>query len=111
MSDDLSKAGVQLCMAAKNVRKSPFTGDDLRAFGELAFKEDLEDWSKEFEQLMALNFFQKENDGYVLTSDGQDYIEKVIANGFFGKMLLRAEQSQAFASYCERVYGKNLSQF
>src|ERR1051325_8867672 len=103
MSKDLTKAEVQLCMAVKNARKSPFTQDDLRVFGDLAFKDDLQDWSTEFDQLRNLSIFRMEGDGYVLTKAGQTYVEKVIANEFFGKMLLRAEQSKAFAKFCERV--------
>lgn len=111
MSEAISKAEVQLCMAAKNIRQPTFSQDALRGFGELAFKDELQDWSKEFERLLALKVFRADGDKYSLTESGQAYVEKIIANEFFGSMLLRAERSKTFAEFCERVYGKNLTQF
>lgn len=45
MSKQISKAEIQLCLVAKNIRKPSFTSDDLLAFGQMAFKDELEDWS------------------------------------------------------------------
>jgi cyclopropane fatty-acyl-phospholipid synthase-like methyltransferase len=98
-------------MAAKNIRKPSFTNDDLRAFGEMAFKNELEDWADVLESLCQRNIFRADGAGYSLTADGEKYVERVIASEFFGRMLVRAEQSRAFGRFCERVYGRNLTQF
>lgn len=111
MDDGISNAEVQLCMALKNIRKTPFDREDLIAFGELAFKNDLQNWTSEFERFIQQCFIQPQDNGFTLTETGQTYIEKIIANEFFGKMLLRAEQSQTFATFCQRIYGKDLTQF
>lgn len=52
MNLNISKAEFQLCIATKNIGKLSFTIDDLREFGELAFRDKLEDWS----QALALFF-------------------------------------------------------
>lgn len=111
MGSEISRAELQLCMAVKNIQKPLFTEDDLRAFGAMAFKDALEDWSVDFERLCGLDVFRAEGENYRITGHGQAYVERVIASEFFGKMLLRAEQSKAFGCFCERVYGQNLTQF
>jgi 2-polyprenyl-3-methyl-5-hydroxy-6-metoxy-1,4-benzoquinol methylase len=111
MSDEKSRAEVQLCVTAKNLRKPSFTKEDLRGFGEVIFKDELQDWSDELNRLTVQNIFRVEGESYALTEAGGEYIEKVVASEFFGRMLVRAEQSQAFGQFCERAYGRNLAQF
>jgi ubiquinone/menaquinone biosynthesis C-methylase UbiE len=112
MGKEISTAEVQLCVASKNIPQRPFTHDQLRAFGALAFKEKLvEDWSNEFARLYGAGLFGAEGDRFSLTPEGEAYVEKVVTNEFFGKSLLRAEKSPAFGRFCERVYGMNLSQY
>lgn len=111
MNREISKAEVQLCLVAKNIRKPSFTSDDLLAFGQMAFKDELEDWSDALESFRRRNFFHVDGDRYSLTEEGEKYAEQVMTNEFFGKMFVRAEQSRAFGRFCERVYGKNLTQF
>jgi 2-polyprenyl-3-methyl-5-hydroxy-6-metoxy-1,4-benzoquinol methylase len=107
----LLKAEIQLCLAAKNIRKTAFTSDQLRAFGEMAFKDELEDWGDAISSFCQENVFRLEGDQYSLTAQGEEFVERAVASEFFGKMLVRAERSAAFGKFCERVYGKNLTQF
>lgn len=111
MGEDISKAEIQLCVTAKNIRRPSFTANELRAFGAVIFKDALEDWASAFERLCQLNAFRREGEHYSLTEQGEAYVEKVVASEFFGRMLVRAEQSRAFGRFCERVYGRNLTQF
>ncbi len=111
MNEAISTAAVQLCMAVKNIHKPRFSQDELRAFGELMFKDELQDWAPAFERLLDRNIFSAEGEVYLLTEAEKSHVEKVIANEFFGSMLLRAEKSPTFAEFCERVYGRNLTQF
>src|SRR4030095_13078634 len=111
MSQEISKAEVQLCLAAKNIRKPSFTKDDLLGFGQMAFKEELEDWSAAFDSFCRQNLFRADGDHYSLTPEGEKYAEQIVTRELFGKMFVRAERSLAFGRFCERVYGKNLTQF
>lgn len=111
MSLEISKAEVQLCLAAKNIRKPSFTKDDLVGFGQMAFKDELEDWSAAFDSFCQHNFIRAEGDLYSQTPEGEKYAEQIVTNELFGKMFVRAERSQAFGRFCERVYGRNLTQF
>lgn len=111
MSQEISKAEIQLCVAAKNIRKPTFTADDLRAFGQMAFKDDLLDWNEALETFRQRNLLHEEEGRFSLTAHGEKYVERAITNEFFGKMIVRAEQSPAFGKFCERAYGKNLTQF
>lgn len=111
MSEPLPQAEVQLCLSAKNIRKPSFTNDELRGFGEMVFKDRLEDWAESLERLCRQGVFRRAGERYALTESGEAYVERVVTNEFFGRMLVRAEQSQAFGHFCERVYGRNLTQF
>lgn len=111
MREEISKAEIQLCVAAKNIRKSTFTVDDLCAFGQMVFRDDLLDWSEALKTFSHLNLLCQEEGRFSLTLQGEKYIERIITNEFFGKMIVRAEQSVAFGRFCERVYGRNLTQF
>lgn len=111
MSQPISTAEIQLCMAAKNIRKPSFTNDDLRAFGQMAFKDELQDWTDALASFPQRNLFHNEDGRFSLTAHGEKYIERTVTNEFFGKLIVRAEQSQAFGRFCERVYGRNLTQF
>lgn len=111
MIRECSKSEVQLCLAAKNIRKPSFTKDDLHTFGEMAFQNELQDWSAILESFCRLNFLRADGTTYTLTAEGENHIERVISSEFFGKTMVRAEQSRAFGRFCQRVYGKNLTQF
>jgi 2-polyprenyl-3-methyl-5-hydroxy-6-metoxy-1,4-benzoquinol methylase len=111
MSEPIPQAEVQLCLSAKNYRKPAFVYAELRGFGEMVFKDQLEDWADAWQRLCQQGVFGHEGEKYALTESGAAYVERIVTNEFFGRMLVRAEQSQAFGRYCERVYGKNLTQF
>jgi len=111
MSQEISKAEVQLCLSVKNIRKPSFTKDDLLGFGQMAFKDELEDWSAAFDSFCRRNLLHADGDQYSLTPEGEKYAERIVTRELFGKMFVRAERSQAFGRFCERVYGRNLTQF
>ena len=111
MSQEISKPEIQLCLAAKNIRKPSFTKDDLVGFGQMAFKDELEDWSAAFDSFCQRNLFRVVGDHYSLTPEGEKYAEQIVTRELFGKMFVRAERSKAFGRFCERVYGRNLTQF
>ncbi|HKQ75135.1 MAG TPA: class I SAM-dependent methyltransferase [Blastocatellia bacterium] len=111
MSQEISKAEVQLCLSVKNIRKPSFTRDDLLGFGQMAFKDELDDWSAAFDSFCQRNLIHSDGDHFSLTSEGGKYAEQIVTNELFGKMFVRAERSQAFGRFCERVYGRNLTQF
>jgi len=111
MSQDISPAEIQLCLAAKNIRTPSFSNAELRAFGEMVFHNDLQDWKEPLQSFCQRGLLQTEEDRYRLTPEGEKYVERAVTKEFFGKMLIRAEQSQAFGRFCERVYGRNLAQF
>jgi ubiquinone/menaquinone biosynthesis C-methylase UbiE len=111
MSAPVPQAEVQLCLAAKNIRQPSFTLEALRGFGELVFKEQLVEWAEDFERLCQQGVFRRDGERYALTEVGATYVERIVTNEFFGRMLVRAEQSQAFGRFCERAYGRNLTQF
>jgi hypothetical protein len=90
---DISKAEVQLCIATKNMTEPSFTIDDLRKFGELAFRDKLEDWSKALQAFGQQNFIRADEGQYRLTELGKKYVERVVTSEFNGKMLLRKIRS------------------
>jgi len=84
-----SKAEVQLCMATKNMSEPSFTIDDLRKFGELAFRDKLEDWSEALQSFIQQDFIRADEGRYSLTEIGKKYVERVVTWEVNGKMLLR----------------------
>jgi 2-polyprenyl-3-methyl-5-hydroxy-6-metoxy-1,4-benzoquinol methylase len=111
MASAITKAELQLCIAVKNIRKPACTCEDLRAFGEMAFKEELADWSEAVASFCERGFLRAEEGHYCTTAVGEQYVERVSINEFLGRMILRSEQSPTFARFCERVYGQNLTQY
>jgi 2-polyprenyl-3-methyl-5-hydroxy-6-metoxy-1,4-benzoquinol methylase len=111
MSQEISKAEVQLCLSAKNIHKPSFTKDDLMGFGRMAFKDELEDWSAAFDSFCQRDLLKSDGDHFSLTPEGENYAEQIVTRELFGKMFVRAERSRAFGIFCERVYGRNLTQF
>jgi hypothetical protein len=85
---DISKAEVQLCVATLNMSEPSFTIDDLRKFGELTFKDKLEDWSNVLQLFSQQNFIRVDEGRYSLTELGKKYVEQVFTSEFNGKMLL-----------------------
>src|SRR5262249_9014352 len=110
MSQEISKDEIKLCLAAKNIRKPSFTKDDLLGFGQMAFKDELEDWSSAFDSFCRQNHIRADGDHYSLTTEGEKYAEQIVTRELFGKMFVRAERSRAFGRFCERVYGRDLTQ-
>jgi 2-polyprenyl-3-methyl-5-hydroxy-6-metoxy-1,4-benzoquinol methylase len=111
LSQEIAKAEVQLCLSVKNIRKPSFTRDDLLGFGQMAFKDELEDWSAAFDSFCQRNLLHSDGEHFSLTPEGEKYAEQIVTRELFGKMFVRAERSQAFGQFCERVYGRNLTQF
>src|SRR5262245_14316543 len=89
MSQEISKAEVQLCLSVKNIRKPSFTKDDLLGFGQMAFKDELEDWSAAFDSFCRRNLLHPDGDQYSLTPEGEKYAERIVTRELFGKMFVR----------------------
>jgi cyclopropane fatty-acyl-phospholipid synthase-like methyltransferase len=111
MPPAITKAELQLCIAVRNIRKPAYTYEDLRAFGEMAFKDELADWQVAFASFRDRDFVRAEAEHYCTTAAGEQYVERTSINEFFGRMIVRSEQSPTFARFCERVYGRNLTQY
>jgi hypothetical protein len=84
-----SKAEVQLCMALLNMSEPSFTIDDLQKFGELIFKDKLEDWSEALQSFSQQDFIRADEGRYSLTEIGKKYVERVVTYEVNGKILLR----------------------
>jgi hypothetical protein len=93
MYPEISKAEVQLCMATLNMSEPSFTIDDLRKYGELTFKDKLEDWSEALQSFIQQNFIRADEGRYSLTEIGKKYVERVVTIEFKEKMNLRKIQS------------------
>jgi hypothetical protein len=93
MYQDITKAESQLCMAILNMSEPSFTIDDLRKFGELTFRDKLEDWSEALQSFSHRDFIRADEGRYSLTEIGKKYVERVVTFEFNGKMLLRKIQS------------------
>jgi len=120
---EISKAEGQLCMALLNMsepsllieliadlvndkkvegvseirdetdRESSATIDDLRKFGELTFRDKLEDWSEALQSFIQQDFIRADEGRYSLTEIGKKYVERVVTIEFNEKMNLRKIQS------------------
>jgi len=110
---DISKAECQLCMATLNMSEpsdllstkgwpgssftgwpgSSFTIDDLRKYGELTFRDKLEDWSEALQSFIQQDFIRADEGRYSLTEIGKKYVERVVTIEFNEKMNLRKIQS------------------
>src|SRR5262245_32258767 len=67
MSQDISPAEIQLCLAAKNIRKPSFTKDELRTFGEMAFRDGLQDWNESLASFCKRGLLHVDEDHYSLS--------------------------------------------
>ncbi|UCG02702.1 MAG: methyltransferase domain-containing protein [Candidatus Heimdallarchaeota archaeon] len=78
----------------------------------------LHEWQKPFELLQAKDLVQKDNPNaanltYTFTTLGRSQAKQVrqerIGNRF-SDILVRSEESKAYSSFCQQVFGKDLSQ-
>ena len=86
---DISKAECQLCMATLNMSEPSFTIDDLRKFGELTFRDKLENWSEALQSFSQQDFIRADEGRYSLTEIGKEYVEQAVTYEINAKMLLR----------------------
>jgi ubiquinone/menaquinone biosynthesis C-methylase UbiE len=112
---EFSEAEKQLLIAFIGITqtKGKPTHEALEQFGKNSFKEDLVDWTEAFKNLTEKGLLREADKVYSLTDQGEIHAKEVHTNYSiqeFSKWLTRSEQSKAFASFCERVYGKNLCQ-
>ena len=61
----------------QNYRKPAFVYDELRGFGEMVFKDWLEDWAKPWQRLCQQDVVRSEGEKYALTESGAAYGERI----------------------------------
>jgi SAM-dependent methyltransferase len=74
-----------------------------------------EDWTEAYISLNTGGWVEKTGEGYHLTPDGIHLAEQVRSERppifyWYKEYYTRAPRSQAYAEFCERLYGKNLCQ-
>src|SRR5262245_54998036 len=78
MSQEMSRAEVQHSLSVNNIRKPSFTKDDLLGFGQMAFQDELEDWSSAFDSFCRRNLLHADGDQYSLTPEWEKYAERIV---------------------------------
>ena len=71
------------------------------------------DWRGELEGLLKKGFIRCENGIFILTEKGKPYAVRARTQRVgrrFSNTLIRSEQSAAYSSFCERVFGRDLCQ-
>lgn len=79
----------------------------------LGFTATPEEWKETISGLVKTRLLVRENDAFSLTEEAQALVQgyaKEISAQDFDQILLAREQSQTYGVFCERVYGKDLSQ-
>lgn len=77
------------------------------------FGEELVEWTEAFESLTKKGILISVNNTYSLTAQGHIYAQQLVkerGNQEFSKWMTTSENSQAYSTFCERVYGKDLCQ-
>jgi len=87
-----------------------FTFEELRALGEQRFEERLLPWDELFARLHVRGLLVAREHRYTLTESGKAYVTSAMSEGF-GYELLGIAASRTYATFCERVYGRDLTQF
>jgi ubiquinone/menaquinone biosynthesis C-methylase UbiE len=73
----------------------------------------IHEWQKPFMALKAKDLIQKDNSTYTLTPLGRSQAKRVRQERIgsrFSDTLVRSEKSEAYSSFCQQVFGKDLSQ-
>jgi ubiquinone/menaquinone biosynthesis C-methylase UbiE len=115
--NQLSEGQVQLLTALKrtiNRGREP-NRNNLVQFGKEHFYRFLVNWDDAFEQLNDKGLLKEANGSYSLTSTGRIYAnivnkERPVWLYLYNELYIRAEKSQAYTAFCQRVYGKDLCQ-
>jgi cyclopropane fatty-acyl-phospholipid synthase-like methyltransferase len=110
MTEAPPQALVDLCLVVKNIRKPPWSREEFLEAAKV-FPHPESEWDVALEIVVAARALRVEDNRYVLTEKGDEYVDGIIASEVFGKYILRSEQSKAFGLFCERAYGRNLCQF
>jgi len=87
-----------------NVLENAFDGDP----------EENEDWKSAIESLINKGVLFDEDGGYVVSEEGKPVAAKILnqqREKGFSECLVKNESSEVYGTFCERLYGKNLSQF
>ncbi|MFX0185422.1 MAG: class I SAM-dependent methyltransferase [Candidatus Hodarchaeota archaeon] len=77
-------------------------------------KDKISNYPATLDSLIQRNFLSLKDRIYSLTETGRVIGKKIRTkqiSEWFGDVLVRSANSQAYALFCERVFGKNLSQF
>ena len=89
----------------------PVDPETLGRFGTYFFGSDCPDWTEAQQALIQRGLLGTGGRGLYLTCDGLELAGQLYQSAMFTGQYLQCEQSGAYASYCERVYGRNLTQF
>ncbi len=112
---DFSEAEKQLLIAVKQIIINDGTPshENLEKFGKSFFSDDLVDWTDAFASLAKEGLLREDNNAFSLSKQSQEYAKDLARESFnkgFSEHLIQCEQSQTYAVFCERVFGKNLCQ-
>jgi 2-polyprenyl-3-methyl-5-hydroxy-6-metoxy-1,4-benzoquinol methylase len=111
MSDapEIDKAAAQVAWALIRLPAGPFTREELRAAYAQRPMEEPADWTAVIGEYVARGFLRRDGDRYTLTDAGAAHTEQVRGENF-GEDLVAIDESDAYHSLCERVYGRDLGQ-
>ncbi|MFW9917243.1 MAG: methyltransferase domain-containing protein [Candidatus Thorarchaeota archaeon] len=90
------------------------TKDGIKAFGSLRFKEQMANCPALLEALLQKKLLHLDGELYSLTDTGRIIGKNVRTkwhSEIYNDILVRSAESGAHASFCERVFGKNLCQY
>jgi len=111
-----SQAENQLLIALRiaNKQKELANQEILERIGKRLFNEVLVDWAEAFGSLREKGLLGETDSVYSLTGTGEIHAKEIQKEHFsreFSDVLIRSEQSKAYGTFCERVYGRNICQF
>ncbi|MFC1852255.1 class I SAM-dependent methyltransferase [candidate division CSSED10-310 bacterium] len=108
-----TEAERQVLIATRVIYEDGKTPDqkNYERFNAYFFGDELVDWSIARQSLMKKELLVTSDTVYFLTKEGRLYADELIWNDSFSFTLIQCEQSKTYGVFCERVYGKNLTQF
>jgi len=109
----LTEAEKQVLIATGVIRGDgkPAHNKNYKLFNDFYFRDDLVDWRTAFTTLSEKELLVSTHGSYYLTKKGCDLSESLLRNNSFSYTLLQCEKSKTYKVFCERVYGKSLTQF
>jgi len=109
----LSEAEKQILIASRLITRDGkvLNEENYRLFSNYFYADELLDWTNAFQTMVTKDLLVSRHDCYYMTIKGTEIARSLLTNRGFSRTLIDCEASKTYGLFCERVYGKNLTQF